>query len=326
VIPTFVIFLREGVEASMIVAILLSYLDQIGQRRHFRDVFLGVGAALVLVLVGGIGAYLAIHQYSGSTVQTVFETVTYLLAAALLTYMTFWMQAHSRTMTKDLKRRSDEALEGRTRWGLALLAFQAVGREGLETMVFTLAIVFASSSQAPTGGKGHGLLLGAVLGLAVALGIAYVIFRLGRRINLGLFFRAIGVVLMVFAAGLLADAVENMQSLGWLPFLDHVLWNTSTYVNQNSSLGDLFHNLLGYADRPTVLQFLVWVTYLVGATTAFLVLGHRQKAASRTVADAAAAPTAGSAAPTSPVAPSTVQPTTDPPVTVGASDGATHRV
>ena len=274
-IPTFVIFLREGVEASMIVAILLSYLDQIGQRRHFRDVFIGVAAALVVMLVGGIAAFLAIRTYAGSTAQTVFETVTYLVAAAVLTYMTFWMQAHSRTMSAELQRRSEDALEGRTRWGLGLLAFQAVGREGLETMVFTLAIVFASTNQAPTAARGHGLLLGAVLGLLVALGIAYAIFKLGKRLNLGLFFRIIGVVLMVFAAGLLVDAVENMQQLGWLPFLDHTLWNSSRYLSESSSIGDVFHSLLGYADHPTVLQAIVWVTYLGVATTAFIVMGRR---------------------------------------------------
>ena len=290
-IPTFVIFLREGVEASMIVAILLSYLDQIGQRRHFRDVFLGVGAALVLVLGGGIGAYLAIHQYSGSTVQTVFETVTYLLAALVLTYMTFWMQAHSRTMTEELRRRSDVAIEGRTRWGLGLLAFQAVGREGLETMVFTLAIVFASSAQAPTTAKGHGLLVGAVLGLAVALAIAYAIFKLGKRLNLGLFFRIVGIVLMVFAAGLLADAVENMQELGWLPFWDHVLWSTSSFLSEAAPSVTSSTACSGYADHPTVLQFLVWAGYLACATTAFIVLGRRAAAGSGgppSVADAAA--------------------------------------
>ncbi len=274
-IPTFVIFLREGVEASIIVAILLSYLDQIGQRRHFRDVFIGVAAALVVMLVGGIAAFLAIRTYAGSTAQTVFETVTYLVAAAVLTYMTFWMQAHSRTMSAELQRRSEDALEGRTRWGLGLLAFQAVGREGLETMVFTLAIVFASTNQAPTAARGHGLLLGAVLGLLVALGIAYAIFKLGKRLNLGLFFRIVGVVLMVFAAGLLVDAVENMQQLGWLPFLDHTLWNSSRYLSESSSIGDVFHSLLGYADHPTVLQAIVWVTYLGVATTAFIVMGRR---------------------------------------------------
>ena len=299
-IPTFVIFLREGVEASMIVAILLSYLDQIGQRRHFRDVFLGVAAALVLVLGGGIGAYLAIHQYSGSTVQTVFETITYLLAALVLTYMTFWMQAHSRTMTEELRRRSDVAIEGRTRWGLGLLAFQAVGREGLETMVFTLAIVFASTRQAATPVHGSGLLIGAVLGLAVALAIAYVIFKLGRRLNLGVFFRVIGLVLMIFAAGLLADAVENMQQLGWLPFLHQTLWDTSRYLSEASSIGDVFHSLLGYADQPTVLQAIVWVTYLVVSTTAFIVMGRRAKAVSDAGAGVILAAPAATGAPTVP--------------------------
>src|SRR5665213_1111982 len=136
-IPTFVIFLREGVEASMIVAILLSYLDQIGQRRHFRDIFLGVAAAVVLMVVGGVTAYLAIDRYANSTAQTVFETDTYLLAAVVLTYITFWMQSHSRTMTCARERRSEGALEGMTRRGVRLIAFQAVGREGLETIVFT---------------------------------------------------------------------------------------------------------------------------------------------------------------------------------------------
>ena len=287
-IPTFVIFLREGVEASMIVAILLAYLDRIDQRRHFRDVFIGVGAALVLVLGGGIAAYLIIRQYDGSTVQTVFETITFLVAACVLTYMTFWMQAHSRTMTADLQRRSEEALNGRARWGLGLLAFQAVGREGLETMVFTLAIVFASSTQAATASHGHGLLFGALLGLAVALAVAYVIFKLGRRLNLGLFFRVIGIVLMVFAAGLLADAVENMQELGWLPFLGHPLWNTSAILNENSSIGDVFHSLLGYADHPTVLQAIVWVTFVAVTATLFIRNGHRARASAVSTSGAVA--------------------------------------
>jgi high-affinity iron transporter len=274
-IPTFVIFLREGVEASMIVAILLSYLDQIGQRRHFRDVFWGVAVAMVLMLAGGVTAYLLIHRYAGSTTQAVFETVTYLLAAVVLTYMTFWMQAHSRTMKSELVARSEAALEGRARWGLRLLAFQAVGREGLETMVFTLAIVFASTSQAGTPVAGRALLFGAVLGLALALAIAYVVFRLGKRLILGLFFRVIGIVLMVFAAGLLADAVQNMQQLGWLPFLDRPMWDTSGYLSQSSNIGDAFHSFLGYADHPTVLQAVVWVGYLVAATTTFIVMGRR---------------------------------------------------
>jgi high-affinity iron transporter len=301
-IPTFVIFLREGIEASMIVAILLAYLDRIGQRQHFRDVFLGVAAALVLVLGGGVAAYLVIKQYEGSTVQTVFETITYLVAAGVLTYMTFWMQGHSRTLSADLERRSEAALNGRARFGLGALSFQAVGREGLETMVFTLAIVFASSGQAATHAHGRNLLFGAVLGLAVALGIAFAIFRLGRRLNLGLFFRVLGIVLMVFAAGLLADAVENMQQLGWLPFLDHTLWNTSGFLSESSSLGDVFHSLLGYADQPTVLQAIVWVTFVATSSIIFLVMGHRSPRGHSTDRDGAGAAGTGTegALPTAP--------------------------
>jgi high-affinity iron transporter len=275
-IPTFVIFLREGIEASMIVAILLAYLDRIGQRRHFRDVFAGVAAALVLITAGGIGAYALIHRYDGSRAQLVFETVTYVLAAAVLTYMTFWMQRHARSMSGELERRSDAALSGGARFGLGALAFQAVGREGVETMVFTLAIVFASSSQGASPGHSRWLLFGAVLGLAVAFAIAWWIYKLGHRLNVGRFFRVLGVALMVFAAGLLADAVENMQALGWLPS-GHVLWDSSRLISESSSLGDVFHSLLGYADHPSVLQAVVWVAYLCVSVTAFVLLARRSK-------------------------------------------------
>ncbi|HLK44863.1 MAG TPA: FTR1 family protein [Acidimicrobiales bacterium] len=275
-IPTFVIFLREGIEAFTVVAILLAYLDRTGRRHHFRDVFAGVAAALVLVTGGGVAAYLLIHQYDGSRVQTIFETVTYVVAAAVLTYLTFWMQLHARGLSADLERRSDEALSRGARWGVGVLAFQAVGREGLETMVFTLAIVFASSSQAASGGHSRWLIVGALAGLVVAIGIAWWIYRLGHRLNVGRFFRVLGVVLMVFAAGLLADAVENLQRLGWL-WSGRTLWNTSREVAESSSVGDVFHSLVGYADRPTVLQVAVWVGYVAISVAAFVRISQRQR-------------------------------------------------
>ena len=270
-IPTFVIFLREGIEASMIVAILLAYLQRIGKRSHFRDVYMGVAVALVLVLGGGIAAFFFIKQYDGSNVQTYFETVTFILAAVILTYMTFWMQYHAKGLSKELERRSDLAMSKGTRWGLGLLAFQAVGREGLETMVFTLAIVFASTRQAATPVHGNLVLVGAALGLAV--------FKLGARLNMRRFFRVLGTVLMVFAAGLLVDAVENMQQLGWLPFGEHVLWNSSSVVSESSSIGDVLHSLLGYAEQPTVLQAVVWVTYISVSIVMFMRIGRRQRPA-----------------------------------------------
>jgi high-affinity iron transporter len=271
---TFLIFLREGIEASMIIAILLAYLDKIGQRQHFRDVFLGVAAAMVLVLAGGVAAYLTLKTYAGSRTQTIFETVTYVIAAAVLTYMTFWMRNHSRTISNELRERAEAAMDGRARWGLGLLAFQSVGREGLETMVFTLAIVFASSSK--------GVLGGGAAGLAIAMLIALAIYRFGKRINVGVFFTTIGAVLMIFAAGLVADAVENLQELGWIHFLNGVVWNTSGALSQDSTFGDILHSFFGYADRPTVLQLICYSLYLAVTVVTFLRIGSgRRRPAAR---------------------------------------------
>jgi high-affinity iron transporter len=278
-LATLVIFLREGVEASMIIAILLAYLNRIGRREHFRDVFVGVGAALLLATAGGVAAYLTIRSYDGSRVQTIFETVTYLVAATVLTYMTFWMRKHARSLSTELRARTDAALDGRARWGLGLLAFQAVGREGLETVVFTLAIIFSTSTA--------GALSGAVIGLAGSLVIAFVIYRLGHKLNLARFFTVIGVLLMVFAAGLLADAVENMQQLGWLPVLAAPMWHSAGLLSEDSALGDVLHSFFGYSDAPTPLQVLIYAGYL--AVVVLVYLGVRARLAARAHGSQAAA-------------------------------------
>ena len=261
-VATLVIFLREGIEASMIVAILLAYLNRMGARQHFRDVFIGVGAALLLAAGGGVLAYYTVTSYDGSRAQAIFETFTFLLAAAVLTYMTFWMRNHARNLSGELRARTDAALDRGARTGVALLAFQAVGREGLETVVFTLAIIFSTSTQ--------GALLGAAIGLAISLVIAFFIYRLGHRLNLNRFFRIVGALLMIFAAGLLADAVENLQQLGWLPFLDTPLWHSDVLLREDSTLGDIAHSFLGYSDAPTAAQVGVYVLYLATALVFFL--------------------------------------------------------
>jgi len=257
-----VIFLREGIEASMIVAILLAYLDRLGRRDHFKYVLLGVGAALLIATGGGLAAYLTIRSYDGSRVQTIFETATFLLAAAVLTYMTFWMRNHARTISAELRSKTDAALDGRARWGLALLAFQAVGREGLETVVFTLAIIFSTSTA--------NALTGAIIGLAGSLAIAFLIYRLGHKLNLSRFFTVIGCLLMVFAAGLLADTVENLQQLGWVRALDAPMWHTGQILSQDSPFGDVLHSFFGYSDSPTPLQLMAYAAYLAIVIAAFL--------------------------------------------------------
>lgn len=267
-IATGVIFLREGVEASMIIAILLAYLNRTGQRQHFRDVYLGVGAALLLAGGGGLAAYLTIRTYTGSRVQTIFETCTYLLAAVILTYMTFWMRSHARGIKNELQERVGAAVTRKARAGLALVGFQAVGREGVETVVFTLAIAFSTSQRGS-------MLTGALVGLAVALVIAFVMYRLGHRINLHRFFQIVGALLMIFAAGLLADAVQNMQELGWLPSFGQPLWHSGAILSESSALGDVAHSFLGYAQSPSILQVSIYVAYLAAVLAVFFNLASR---------------------------------------------------
>jgi high-affinity iron transporter len=190
--------------------------------------------------------------------------------------MTFWMRKHARSLSKELRARTDAALDGGARWGLGLLAFQAVGREGLETVVFTLAIIFSTSTA--------GALGGAIFGLVCSLGIAFAIYRLGHRLNMAKFFTVIGALLMVFAAGLLADSVENMQQLGWLPVLDAPMWHSAGFISEGSAFGDVAHSFFGYSDSPTPLQLLIYVGYLAIVIAAYL--GVRLRLQSRSAAAA----------------------------------------
>jgi high-affinity iron transporter len=134
-------------------------------------------------------------------------------------------------------------------------------------VVFTLAIIFSTSTA--------GALSGAVLGLAGSLAIAFVIYRLGHKLNLARFFTVIGVLLMVFAAGLLADAVENMQELGWLPVLNAPMWHSGRLLSEDSALGDVLHSFFGYSDAPTPLQLLIYVAYLAIVVVIYLGLRGR---------------------------------------------------
>ncbi len=258
ILAAFVLFLREGVEASLIVSLLLVALRQLGQTQHIRAVWIGVLLAVLGALGGGAILYLTIRVYDGSTFQTIFETITYLVAVVLLTSMTFWLQAHSRTLKRDITQQARMAGSG---LALGLLAFSTVGREGLETAVFSLALAFQTS--------GWLLLIGALLGLTAAVGLCWLIYRLGYRLDYRLFFRVMGIMLVVFAAGLLADAIQNLQELGWLTFGSASLWHTGSLLSEASAIGDILHTFLGYAQAPTVLQVIMYVTYLSLAGTLF---------------------------------------------------------
>jgi high-affinity iron transporter len=251
-VATFVLFLREGLEASLIVSILLAALRQLGQMEKARAVWIGVGLAVLASLLGGVAIYVTIRNYDGSAFQTVFETITYLIAVVILTSMTFWMSKHSRSLKREIVAKASVAGSG---LALGLLAFSTVGREGLETAVFTLAFAFQTSP--------FYLLLGAALGLLASIILCFLIYRLGYRLNFRVFFRVMGVLLLIFAAGLLGDAIQNMQSLGWLPIGTTPIWNTARFLAESSTLGDIMHTFIGYAEAPTLLQALFYAAYLL---------------------------------------------------------------
>ncbi len=260
---SFLIFLREGIEGSMIVAIMCAYLAAAGRRDLFRWVFAGVGAALLASAVGAIGLYAVVKEsFIDSTAQTWFETGTFILAVCVLTYMTFWMKRNARHINATLKQQVNAAVTGGSAIALALLAFVTVGREAVETAIFLLAIAFRDSPGA--------LLIGAAVGLAVSLSISVAIYRMGVRLNLKRFFTLVGAALMLVAAGLLANAVQNLQELHVLPGGGQVLWNTSGIISDDSALGDILHGIIGYAASPTVLQVACWALFLVVGLAFFL--------------------------------------------------------
>jgi high-affinity iron transporter len=271
VLPTLVIFFRESLEASLIVAIILAYLQRVGRRDGTAAVWLGVAGALAVDVAAALLTYHVIRSYDGSRVQTVLEGSTYLVATALLTSMSFWMKGQSRGLRRELEARVQAALTRGSLLALVLLAAVTVGREGLETVFFTLAIAFTSSPAA--------LLAGAGLGLLAGLGVSHWVYRLGRRAPVGLFFNVLGVLLLLFAAGLLADGVQDFQALGWLPFLTQVVWQSQHLLSEQSALGDILHSFFGYADRPTVLQLGAYLAFLLGAVGAYVRLGRRGPAA-----------------------------------------------
>ncbi len=257
-LATYVLFLREGLEASLIVSILLAVIRQLGQAGQARAVWAGVGLAIFGSMLSAVLIFTLVHSYVDTTGQTIFETCTYLLAVFLLTTMTFWMQKHSRSLKQEITRKAAAASSG---FALGLLAFTFVGREGMETAFFALAFAFQTN--------GWLLLLGGLLGILSSLVLCILIYRLGYRLDYRIFFRVMGILLLFFAAGLLADAVQNMQELGWITFGLTPLWNTAHILSEDSAVGDLLHSLLGYAEAPTILQAMLYMLFLAVSCSLF---------------------------------------------------------
>jgi high-affinity iron transporter len=254
-IPTFVIALREGVEASLIIGIIAAFLVKEGRRDTLRQMWAGVAIAIALcmgvaVILRVLGHDLPEHQQAG------LETVIGLVAVSAVTYMIVWMRRHARGIKATLEGDAASALASGSTMALVAMAFLAVLREGFETSVFLLA-AFQDATDTTAAGAG------AVLGLVAAVGVGLGLYRGGVRINLARFFRITGLVLVFVAAGLLATAVHTAHEAAWLNGLQGHAVDLTWLVKPETISGSLLTGMLGLQPSPTIGEALIYVLYAV---------------------------------------------------------------
>ena len=254
-LPTFIIGLREGLEAALIVGIIAAFLIQRGERKALRPMWYGVGLAVALCTSVAL-ALEALDQALPHKQQEGLATILALLAVAGVTYMVVWMKRHSRELKGSLEASAGNALVLGSAWALIGMAFFAVLREGLETAVFLLAVFGNSDEPAVTG-------TGAVLGVGLAVALGYAIYKGGVRINLSRFFRFTGFVLVLVAAGLLASAVHTGHEAGWIDVLQAQAFDLRWLVAPGSVRAALLTGMLGLQPVPTVGETLAWLLYAI---------------------------------------------------------------
>ena len=276
----FVTGLREGVEAALIVAIIAGYLTRTGESARIPRVLLGAAVAVGVSLVAGITIFLFVGELA-SPYEQLLEAATMILAAAIVTWMLFWMKRQSRGLKGELHARVDRALDHGGMWGLTLLAFTAVIREGIETAVF---LVGQASAARESGGTG-GVLLGALLGLAAAVVVGYLVYVGSRRIDLRHFFRVTAIVLVFIAAGLLGRAVHELVEIGVVTVGTQPAFDLTAVLPDDTGLGMFLRALFGYSAAPEVASLVVWAAYVV--IVLFLYLRPDRRIAAPAKAEAA---------------------------------------
>jgi high-affinity iron transporter len=259
-IPSFIITFREALEAALMVGIILSYLVRTKQTEYSNVVYMGVLSGIVASI---IGALLFVRLAGGFTgrAEQIFEGTTMLIGALLLTTMILWMMKQ-RHIALELELRVKTELTENHRLGLFLLMFVAVLREGIETVIFLGAASFVSSSNS---------LIGASAGIVAAILLGYAIFVGSMKINLKRFFNMTGILLILFAAGLVAYGVHELQEARVIPTWVEHLWDINPSVNpdgtypllhENGYVGSILKGLFGYNGNPSLLEVLSYVTYL----------------------------------------------------------------
>jgi len=251
---SFLIMLREGLEAALIIGIILAYLAKTGHRSRSGSVWTGTLAAVLMsVLAGGL-IFMTAGSIEGRA-EELFEGIAMLTAAAVLTYMIFWMRRQAINIRAHLQAQVNTALESRSVLALGLLAFVAVGREGIETALFMFAAAQAASPYATT--------LGGLLGLGAAAVLGYLLYRGTYRMNLRAFFNVTSILLLLFAAGLLAHGIHEFHEAAVIPAVIEHVWDINPVLNEASTLGSFLKALFGYNGDPSLIEVLAWVGYLV---------------------------------------------------------------
>ena len=254
-LPTFVIGLREGLEAALIVGIVAAFMVRNGRTNEMWALWTGVGLGVLLCVSGGVALRIAERNLPQKQ-QEGLETVVGLIAVAFVTWMILWMRNHARELKGELEANAAAALATGSAWALVLMAFLAVLREGFETAVFLLAILQSSTNATSS-------LIGAVLGIIVAVVIGYGIYRGGVKINMARFFKLTGIVLVVVAAGLLATAAHTAHEAGWLNSLQGQALNMQWVVDPGSVRAALLTGMFGLQPRPVWAEVIVWLAYAI---------------------------------------------------------------
>ncbi len=282
-LPTFVIGLREGLEAALIVGIVAAFLVQEGRRDAMKWVWAGVGLGVLVALGVGIGLRVASQELPQKE-QEQLETIVALVAVGMVTWMILWMRKHAANLKGDLHSRAGAALATGSTAALVAMAFLAVIREGFETAVFLVA-VFNDAKDPQAAG------LGAVLGIAVAVVIGYAIYRGGVKLNLAKFFKFTGLVLVIVAAGLLSNALHTAHEAGWWNSMLGQAADLSSVVKPGSVRYAIFNGMFGIQSKPTWGEVFVWFLYAVPMTIVVLTPPKRKQregATTKTAARAAA--------------------------------------
>jgi len=258
--------LREGVEAALIVSIILAYLAKTGNLKHAPKIAVGVGAAVILSLLLGIAIFVTVGGLE-EPYEQLFEGVTLVVAAGVVTWMLFWMRRQAAGVGGQLRDAVDRVLSEGGAWGLAVLAFTAVIREGVETALFLVGQATAASKAE---GGAAGVLVGALVGLSLAVVIGYGFYRGSRRLDLQAFFRWTGIALIFIAAGLLSQAVHEFIEVGLIPIGTQTAFDISAVLPHEEGVGQFLRALVGYSSTPEVTTLAVYVTYLVVVLTLYL--------------------------------------------------------